>query len=354
VPLRCRPAEEDDGTGSRVNNPGARAPQLEAVLTLVRDLTRLAQSESAADLFGHAFSTLARTIPFDVAVAAMIEQRLDLYISARADAGQQISGKLIERVREVLKEVIPEEFTRLEIVVKDERQNLEGAAHAAGLDQDIHSILRQEQRTAGLVLVSRADSAFSEDECRVVEIFAAQLSMLLDNLRAREKISSLADMDDLTGVPNRRYFRRALTAEMERSRVYGVPLSVLLIDVDDFKQINDTFGHLMGDVVLSELCGTIREMLRSPDFISRFGGDEFAVLLPHTDSAGAASVADRILNRVRSLAITDAENQSIRCTVSIGVTQVVAISDTTFNDVVRRADAALYEAKRQGKNRYFT
>ncbi len=337
-----------------MNNPGGRAPQLEAVLTLVQDLTRLAQSESAADLFGHAFSTLARTIPFDVAVAAMVEQNLDLYVSARSDAERHVSEQLIERVRRVLEDVIPAEFTRLEIVVKDERENLAPAKHPAGIAYDIHSILRQERRTAGLVLVCRATPEFSDDERRVVEIFSAQLSMLLDNLRAREKIISLADMDDLTGVPNRRYFRRVLTAEMERSRVYGVPLSVLLIDVDDFKEINDTFGHLMGDVVLSELCGTIREILRSPDGISRFGGDEFAVLLPHTDASGAASVADRILNRVRDLSITDDENRSIRCTVSIGVTQVAAISDTTFNDVVRRADAALYEAKRQGKNRYFS
>lgn len=334
-----------------MNTSGERAPQLAAVLTLVQDLTRLAHSDSAADLFGHAFSTLARTIPFDVAVAAMIEQHLDLYISLRDDAGKQVSEELMERVRAVLQSVIPTEFTRLDIVVKDERQNLPATAGPAGLQQDVHSVLRQERRTAGLVLVCRSTPEFSDDERRVVEIFSAQLSMLLDNLRAREKILSLADMDDLTGVPNRRYFRRQLTSEMERSHVYGIPLSVLLIDVDNFKEINDTFGHVMGDVVLSELCGTIRGMLRSPDGISRFGGDEFAVLLPHTDAAGAATVADRILKRVRNLSIAGDDKRPIQCTVSIGVTQV-ASGDTTFNDVVRRADAALYDAKRQGKNRY--
>jgi diguanylate cyclase (GGDEF)-like protein len=351
VALPGVPLLADDGTGSLVNNSGARAPQLAAVLTLVQDLTGLAHSESAADLYGHAFTTLARAIPFDVGVAVMLEQHLDLYISTRADAGKHVSEKLIARVRDVLRSVIPTEFTKLEIVVKDERRNLAGEGGEAVLDHDVHSILKQENRTAGLVLVCRAGAAFTDDEQRVVEIFSAQLSMLLDNLRAREKILSLADMDDLTGVPNRRYFRRQLTAEMERSRVYGVPLSVLLIDVDDFKMINDTLGHLMGDVVLSELCGTIREMLRSPDAISRFGGDEFAVLLPHTDAAGAAAVADRILERVQALEVTDADNRPIQCTVSIGVTQVEA-ADATFNDVVRRADARLYDAKRQGKNRY--
>lgn len=341
----------DDGSGSSVNTSGAEAPQLAAVLTLVQDLTALADSESAADLFGHAFTTLAGTIPFDVGVAVLIEQRLDIYISARADPGSRVSDKLIGRVREVLLSVIPADFTELEIVVKDERHNLDGAGHQAGPDHDVHSILKQENRTAGLVLIRRTGATFTDDERHIVEIFSAQLSMLLDNLRAREKILSLADLDDLTGIPNRRYFRRQLTGEIERSRVYGVPLSILLIDVDDFKIINDTFGHLMGDVVLSELCGAIRGILRSPDAISRFGGEEFAVLMPHTDSTGAAAAASRILKQVSELSLTDADNRPIHCTVSIGVAQLQA-GDATFDDIVRRADGHLYEAKRQGKNRY--
>jgi diguanylate cyclase (GGDEF)-like protein len=350
VPLPRVPDLADDGSGSSVNTSGARAPQLADVLRLVQDLTGLADSESAADLFGHAFTTLARTIPFDVGVAVLLEQRLDLYISARAGSGNRVGEKLIGRVREVLRSVIPPDFTDLEVVVMDERHNLDGAADG-GTDHDVHSSLRQENRTAGLVLVCRTGAAFTDDERRIVEIFSAQLSMLLDNLRAREKIISLADLDDLTGVPNRRYFRRQLTQEIERSRVYGVPLSILLIDVDDFKHINDTLGHLMGDVVLSELCGAIRSILRSPDAISRFGGEEFAVLLPHTDSAGASAVAGRILEQVHELSVTDADNRPIRCSVSIGVAQL-QVGDVTFDDIVRRADTHLYEAKRQGKNRY--
>lgn len=357
MPLPSAPDLADDGNDSRVNTSGAPVPQLAVVLTLVHELTGLAQSESAAALYGHAFTTLAGAIPFDVGVAVLLEQNLDLYISTRANAGKQVSETLIDRLREVLRGVIPAEFTKLEIVVKDEKRNLpdlptEGRGPGeADLRHDVHSILRMENRTAGLVLISRSGEAFSDDERGVIEIFAAHLSMLLDNLRGREKILSLAETDDLTGVPNRRFFRRQLNMEMERSRVYGVPLSVLLIDVDDFKRINDTLGHLMGDVVLSELCGAIGDMLRSPDNISRFGGDEFAVLLPHTDATGAAAVADRILQRVRELAVTDAENRPIPCTVSIGVAQVQP-GDAAFSDIVRRADARLYDAKRQGKDRY--
>ena len=340
---------EKPGSGD-LKTTTERDPQIAGVLALVQELTALAHSETAADLFGHAFTTLARTVPFDIGVAVMLEQNIDLYISSRANAGKQISEALVERVRSVLESVIPPEFTKLEIVVKDERRNL-GTRGEPGLSEDVHAILKQENRTAGLVLVCRGTREFSADERRVIEIFSAQLSMLLDNLRARQKIMSLADMDDLTGVSNRRYFRRQLGAEMDRSRVYGVPLSILLIDVDDFKVINDTHGHMMGDVVLSELCGTVRDILRSPDAVSRFGGDEFAVILPHTDRAGAARVADRILERVRELPITDEKEQPIRCTVSIGIAQMEP-GDASFNDMVRRADATLYNAKREGKNRY--
>jgi len=138
---------------------------------------------------------------------------------------------------------------------------------------------------------------------------------------------------------------------MERGRVYNVAWSLILVDVDEFKVINDTFGHVMGDVVLSELSGAIKGMLRSPDNVSRFGGDEFAVILPHTDSAGASAVAERILKLIQELEISSDEHGVVKCTVSIGIAQCQP-ADSTLDDLVRRADARLYDAKRQGKNRF--
>ena len=129
------------------------------------------------------------------------------------------------------------------------------------------------------------------------------------------------------------------------------PMALALIDIDDFKTINDTFGHVMGDVLLSELCGTVRETLRPPDTLARFGGDEFAVILPHSDIYGARAVADRILQRARSLRLLTPDGTTeLRCSVSVGIATYVP-PDMTAADLLQRADERLYESKRTGKNR---
>jgi diguanylate cyclase (GGDEF)-like protein len=132
--------------------------------------------------------------------------------------------------------------------------------------------------------------------------------------------------------------------------VYNIPLSLLMVDIDDFKVINDTYGHITGDVLLSELCGKIRQGLRSPDAVSRFGGDEFTVTLPHTAINGAVAVAERILEDVRGFTMMAESGQPIHCSVSVGVAQLLE-TDGSPRDFIERADERLYEAKRKGKNR---
>jgi diguanylate cyclase (GGDEF)-like protein len=325
--------------------------QISDVLHLIRELSgRVMPAESLASLFVTSFSVLHDCISFDVAAVVMIEQNLDLYVVTRHGSETLVSERLVDGIRDTLQAVIPASFSS-EIVVKLEAAELPARSpRGDGLRCASYVLLKIDQRTAGLMLLQRDEPAFSDREQEVLEIFSAQVAMLISHLSAREQIMSLAETDDLTGIWNKRHFRRQLPHEIERARVYSVPLSLLMFDVDDFKEINDTFGHTAGDVVLSELCGAVRETLRPPDLFSRFGGDEFAIILPHTDLGGARAVADRILQKVSLLTIPTDEEGAIRCAISLGVAEYRA--GDTATDLIRRADEKLYLAKREGKNRY--
>jgi len=321
------------------------------VLSLIRELTGPAtRADNIGDLFVSSFRALDHAIDFDLAAAVMIEQNLDLYVVTREGAGSLVGPPLIDSIRRTLEMMIPVSFAATDVVVRAERSDLPHRGDGDSLAHSTHATIAVENRSSGVLLVYRAEP-FDEQERQIVEIFAAQVSLLIGQMNAREQIQGLADTDELTGIANKRYFRRQLPQEMERARVYSLPLALLMFDIDDFKAINDNFGHTVGDVVLSELCGAVRETLRPPDLFARFGGDEFAIILPHTDLGGACAVADRIMQKVRMLAIPADDEGVIRCSISLGIADYRS-ADSTSSDVIRRADERLYDAKRGGKNRY--
>lgn len=166
--------------------------------------------------------------------------------------------------------------------------------------------------------------------------------------RREHELERLSVTDALTGLANRRAFMDRLAQEHERICRYGGVMSVLLIDVDHFKSINDTFGHLTGDVVLKELAAILSEELRYPDVVCRYGGEEFAAFLPETSMGGAFSSAERVRNAVQAYQFCSG-NPAIQVTVSIGVTQSDH-RDTRYEAALVRADHALYDAKEAGRN----
>ena len=323
--------------------------QIRSVLTLIRDLSGT-RPGSVAELFTQSFAALHATMPFDIGAAVMLETNLDLHIVTREGFESLVNDRFIQEVRLRLQNLIPASFTGGDIIVKSESNALPSRTIDGDcLAHEEHLVVNIGHRTAGLFLFFRCEE-FTGFDTHITEIFSATMSMLLGQLDAQVRMLNLADTDDLTGIWNKRYFRRHLPQELERARIYGVPMALLMLDVDDFKDINDNFGHTAGDVVLSELCGAVRETLRPPDLFARFGGDEFAVVLPHTDMAGACAVADRILAKVRGLLIPNGADGAIVCSVSIGLASFKPGDDVAA--LIRRADERLYASKRLGKNRY--
>lgn len=164
------------------------------------------------------------------------------------------------------------------------------------------------------------------------------------------KLVELATTDGLTNVLNRRAFLEAAEDAFKLLRRYKRPMSLMMIDADHFKRINDEFGHHTGDEVLVRLAEICRDSFRVTDKLARFGGEEFIALLPETDEMQAAEVADRLQEKVRAAEVVTDEGGSVRFTVSIGIAQVLD-TDATIDDVVKRADAALYDAKGLGRDR---
>jgi len=185
-----------------------------------------------------------------------------------------------------------------------------------------------------------------EANIRFFEVMASTAANALRNAQLFEEVEHRARTDFLTGLPNHRFFQTTLTMELARAERHHHPLSLLMIDLDFLKEVNDRFGHPSGDLVIRTLASTIRTACREIDFAARYGGEEFAVILPETPLDGAIHVAERIRERIW------AENFP-----GIGtITASVGISNYPVNalnkeDLIRVADQALYMAKNEGRNR---
>lgn len=177
----------------------------------------------------------------------------------------------------------------------------------------------------------------------------ARVKNLLALKSMTEELHKLANTDMLTNVQTRRAFMEASNLEVNRSHRYGGPMSVVMLDADHFKSVNDTYGHAGGDDVLRFLSAECKKVLRDQDFIGRIGGEEFCICLPETASEGAFLVADRLRESIAISDIKLSDGQVINISISVGVATLQ--EKETMDDVMRRADEALYEAKETGRNR---
>jgi two-component system cell cycle response regulator len=193
------------------------------------------------------------------------------------------------------------------------------------------------------------DSVLAEKVVRTAVSVIEKAYALQTAQSDKERYEFLARTDPLTGCANRRTLLEKLHSEIERARRYGLALSVLMIDLDHFKGVNDTRGHLTGDDVLRQVAQLLRSVMRSVDVVARYGGEEFLVVLPETADPGAMSFAERVREQVADHDFA-AGGDPLSVTVSVGVATVAPGTETDADDLLARADAALYRAKRDGRN----
>lgn len=208
-----------------------------------------------------------------------------------------------------------------------------------------------------LLRIVRKGGAFSQREvdfCSIVSEAASNAIERADLFETIQKtnrsLERLATTDALTGLHNRRYFISRLEEEIARSVRYFVPMCCLLVDVDHFKLVNDTHGHLIGDQVLKGVATRITETVRANDVVARYGGEEFVILLPQTELAGALNQSQRILERVSSGTYEGLPDDSVM-TVSIGIAVHRTKEAISTDELIKKADVALYEAKNSGRNK---
>jgi diguanylate cyclase (GGDEF)-like protein len=222
-----------------------------------------------------------------------------------------------------------------------------GRAHAAVVRSRLVAPLVMYGEVSGaLVAESPAPDAFGEHELRLLDAISSQAASAVENAR----LYALANIDGLTGLYCRRYLDIRIAEEIERARRFGTSFALIMADLDDFKQLNDSLGHVAGDRALREVAAIAAGQLRGVDLAARYGGEELAFLLPRTSLADAHAVAERIRSAVASYSLIE-DGHARPLTLSCGV---AGWSESGVSDpgaLVARADAALYRAKAAGKNR---
>jgi diguanylate cyclase (GGDEF)-like protein len=204
------------------------------------------------------------------------------------------------------------------------------------------------QKIGAIELLNKKGGIFTDADQKLMEMLARPVAVAVSAIRHLDNAERLTITDDLTKLYNYRYLMQYLEGEVKRCLRYKKKVSLLFIDVDGFKRVNDTFGHLVGSLALAEMGQVLLKILRETDVVSRYGGDEFVVVLPETPVNGALVIAERIRKRVEDYEFI-AQDLNIHLTVSLGVANCPKHT-LTAEGLIKKADAAMYRAKELSKN----
>ncbi|MDT8310439.1 MAG: GGDEF domain-containing protein [Methylophaga sp.] len=267
----------------------------------------------------------------------LLLQRLPMLLQTTLDLRQ-----LLQLFHQQLQAVLQQDSLRLQHPPLRQDIKFGNTSH-----HNCHYQLEIDKQSLGKLSLSRG-RRFNDDEIRLIEDLLCKLVYPLRNSQQYQQALDAAMTDKLTGIPNREAFDRHLDREIDLARRLNLPLSLLVADIDNFKMINDAYGHSSGDRALTLIAQTLINCLRRSDIAFRYGGEEFTVVLSHCDIETAEQVAERLRQAISQLTCHDG-SRSFSLTVSIGLAQMKA--DENSYQLFDRADKALYQAKADGRNR---
>jgi diguanylate cyclase (GGDEF)-like protein len=292
---------------------------------------------------------LRKVVDVSWAAVALIEDS-DLYFLALSPKAGSVwkVGERIPIKGTATEWVVTHKKAMVESDLSQQSQFVTGESH---LKQQVRSIaylplIAKGRAIGSLTVASRQPNAYSRRHMMLLEQLASQVALPIDNTRLYAEVAEKARIDELTGLLNRRSLDEGMVNEVNRNSRYGGVFSIIILDVDSLKTVNDNYGHLAGDELLRQIGSIIKKAIRGADQAFRYGGDEFAILLPNTSIDAASQVAERVRKQVASEVMAG----DIPVTASLGLASWPA-NGRGANEVMAAADAALYHAKRSGGNR---
>ena len=337
----------------------ARQDDLFLVLDIVKSISTLRRTHDVLYVFAEKIAQVISVARCSVLRAWQDEETGHVIVSHEDPAVHNIMISL-DKYPEVTKAIATNSCIVVNDIFRDPmmadvRDNLVDAGLRSLIVVPI--TLRHEAAGTLLLRAARHEAGFSRREVQFCEIVAnaagsaIERAHLFESIQAaNDKLERLAITDELTGLYNNRYFKNRLRAEFQRAERYGSGLSCLIIDTDNFQFVNDTYGHLTGDLVLRELAHGMQARVRKTDTLARYGGEEFVLIMPQTGEPGAIAQAERLRDTVSKIRYAGLP-RSFRITVSVGVATYSRDRMEAHDDLLRCADVALAEAKNCGKNK---
>jgi diguanylate cyclase (GGDEF)-like protein len=346
------PVQGDDEFAALGNEFNTMAEQLEAHIEEIERKRR--ELEDSIRRIGEAFGTgLDRQGLVDLAVRTAIE-------ACNADAGRMVpvDSRELEEVRLVddpgllaaLEAAERQVFLPTSRPSEPVREDMKGI-HALAMPLVGRHDEEGEGETVGAISIARRGGDFTLEQCDLLAYLTTQTSVSLENADLHRRISRQAITDELTGLSNVRHFHELLDGEIERAQRFNNHIGLVMVDIDNFKQVNDAYGHPQGDLVLKEIARVLQEQSRDIDYPARYGGEEMSVILPQTNIDGAAMLAERMREAIEELEVRRLDGQGVlKMTASFGVASLPGTA-AEKRYLIAVADEALYRAKHGGKNR---